>query len=171
MKEIATRILQWVRGTRTALLGSRGNSVKNLPGKKYPSKRRILPPGVYTIGGKLPPMNTSMNDLASNARTKGLPNAIDPMVIQLGAGKIKFIWKDNSGVGNAHDQDRATLNIYCRSMKQRHMIITPVTRGQGEVTIDLSNLKHKTVNTWISFQSALRGDFSELAFTGKLFLT
>lgn len=96
-----------------------------------------------------------------------LPNATAPAASVTGT-TVFFTWTDNSGVGKAADTDLVVLVAYSEDAKTTLFSNKGATRGDAAATLDVTNFKGSTIQTWIAFLSADGKDASNSFFTGEL---
>ncbi|MBS1564861.1 MAG: hypothetical protein JST39_10750 [Bacteroidetes bacterium] len=98
-----------------------------------------------------------------------LPNAEFPEV-KAGdkQGDVRFLWADNTGVGQAAADDTAILVVY--DPDWGHWIWNreqPVRRADSGAALSLPAYSGKTVHTWLTFVSAA-GKSADSIYTGAL---
>ncbi|MDQ2753511.1 MAG: DUF6266 family protein, partial [Bacteroidota bacterium] len=99
-----------------------------------------------------------------------LPNATAPAATVSGTS-VYFTWTDNSGTGKAANTDKAVLIAYSEDVKQTHFSTTVAVRGDGAATLDVTNFKGSTIQTWIAFLSADGKEAANSFYTGELVIS
>jgi Family of unknown function (DUF6266) len=85
------------------------------------------------------------------------------------AGKLKFTWQDNTGIGTASlANDRAVLVAYCPEMEICIFSLTGGQRADAEGVLDVSFFSGKNVHTWIAFTNATNKKSSDSLYTGAV---
>lgn len=82
-----------------------------------------------------------------------LKKADNPVVISPAAGKLRFNWTDNAGMGNAIALDMAILVAYSGDTNDVLFTLDGASRASGESQLDVPYFSGKLVHTWISFRS------------------
>ncbi len=117
------------------------------------------------LGGKAPDYSIEYkNALVSRG---DLPNATAPAATASGT-LVYFTWTDNSGTGKALNTDKAVLVAYSEDGRQTIFSTTTALRSEGAATLDVTNFKGSTIQTWIAFLSADGKDASNSFYTGEL---
>ena len=117
------------------------------------------------LGGKAPDYSIDYS-LALVSRGD-LPNATAPAAT-VSSTSVYFTWTDNSGTGKATPTDKAVLVAYSELSKQTLFSTTTAQRSAGAATLDVTNFKGSTIQTWIAFLSADGKDASNSFYAGEL---
>lgn len=117
------------------------------------------------LEGKAP--DYSINYSTALVSRGDLPNATAPAATVSGTS-VYFTWTDNSGTGKAANTDNAVLVAYSENAKQTLFSTTTAFRSDGAATLDVTNFKGSTIQTWIAFLSADGKEASNSFYTGKL---
>jgi hypothetical protein len=88
------------------------------------------------------------------------------------SGNVIFTWEYNSQRhGNAKEDDKAILVVYCEALNQCTYSIHDINRKAGNATLPVSKYIGHKVETWIGFISANGKLISNSMYTGALFIT
>ena len=118
------------------------------------------------ISGTYP--NFSINYSMVLLSRGSLANAIAPTATAGTAGKVNFVWTDNTGSGFAKSNDKAILVVYCPDLDQTVSTLAGADRNMAADTLDVSNFSGKTVQTWLAFISADGKNVSDSFFAGQV---
>jgi hypothetical protein len=82
-----------------------------------------------------------------------LKKADNPVTDSIVAGKLRFSWTDNTGLGNATGMDKAILVAYEPVSGDVQFTVNGADRSSGVAELDTPQFSGRQVHTWISFRS------------------
>ena len=142
-----------------------GLSFEQQPGmtRKNQAYRQLF---TQALSGQYPDFTVALSQL--EVARGSLKKADNPAVSAPGAGKLKFTWKDNSGLGNAAKGDKAILVAYCPESQHALFTVNGGDRAGETGELDLAYFSGKEVHTWVSFRSADGLRTADSIYTGML---
>ncbi|WP_207515079.1 DUF6266 family protein [Longitalea luteola] len=84
---------------------------------------------------------------------------------------IIFSWENNSGHGNAKEDDNSVLVVYCEALNQCIYSINGAERRYCAAVFPVAQFQGQRVQTWMAFRSATGKLISHSTYTGALFIT
>lgn len=87
------------------------------------------------------------------------------------AGNIYFTWRNDSRFGNARDDDKAILVVYCETLNQCIYSFNETCRHTGNALLPVLPFKGHQVQTWMGFISCNGKLRSNSIYTGQMFVT
>ncbi|WP_205514459.1 DUF6266 family protein [Longitalea arenae] len=84
---------------------------------------------------------------------------------------VIFSWENNNYHGNARENDKAVLVVYCEALNQCIFSVNGADRRTCIAALPVAKFHGQHVQTWIAFRSADGKLISDSTYTGALYIT
>jgi hypothetical protein len=83
---------------------------------------------------------------------------------------VLFTWTDNSGMGNARNNDKVILTAWFPALKKMVYMLHTATRGNKSARVQMTAMRGFVADTWIGFVSHDEKEVGDSVYAGRILL-